>query len=396
MNITITAFIAMMLFIALLTCTPLLLISPLLIKFFATKSKKENFLFKFFETPAIIITSILFIFLNIYEKNIFHSFFYLLPYSLLMLLSLTLNKTTLSEYKRTVTLPWIIFMLVFSFQLNHFLKQKWETDYYIAVTEALQAGDKNKLNSLWGTCPEDHVLSTTFSQMSDDPTYPGASFEKIIECGFLDNNSYEIKSSFESALNINLLYILYKKMTPADRNLFSMDKNFIISRIDTLKQCGGRKECSQNKVEAIDFLRKRFPEWNQHITFSSADLHRAIMLANKISVKFIMEFVQPDNFSDKLGIAILNNDTRFIINNLKAKEDLSLSLGKKFNFEKNATLVLDYILENGSEEVIDYVINRLHADIDCFKHEMKIYRNKEISDEFRESLTKKVCKQPIH
>ncbi|WP_380179999.1 hypothetical protein [Kalamiella sp. sgz302252] len=392
MNFTLTTLIAFMLFIALLACTPLLLISPLLIRFFSTKSKKENFLFKFFETPAIVITSILFICLNVYEQNIFHVFLYLLPYSLLMLLSLALNKTTLSEDKRVVAFPWIIFVLIFLFQLDNFLKQKWEADYYIAVTEALQAGDKNKLNSLWGTCPEDDVLSTTFSRMSDDPTYPGASFEKIIECGFLDNNTYEIKGSFESALNINLLDILYKKMTPDDRNLFSMDENFIISRIDALKQCSGRKECSQNKVEAIDYLRKRFPEWNQHITFSRADLHRAIMLANKISVKFMLEFVQPDKFSDKLGIAILNNDTSFIIKNLKRKEDLLLSLGKKFNFEKDDTLVLDYILENGSEEVINYIINRLHADIDCDKHEIKIYHNQEISDEFKEKLTKKVCK----
>ena len=234
-----------------------------------------------------------------------------------------------------------------------------------------------------------------------DFDYPIVSFEKAIQCSEFKNDytsNYAVNYSFGNVTSINFLTFLYGKIDANKKKEIQRDKTIISARLDNLRQCTNDK-CSAKKIQMLDFLLKLDPKWQNDLTITQKDLHNAIMNSNKISISYFEKFVKSKNENDVIAREVVFGDNKNVISKIKDKNILLSIIGKEFGSFGDDLTLLKFIIRNGSEQMIDFIINDLNVDVVCYSSASTINYNRVVSSDYNYKYNKRfknrTCINPI-
>ncbi|NDO83082.1 hypothetical protein CJP72_20625 [Citrobacter sp. NCU1] len=399
--------IIIMMYIALAFIVPIAFIIPFLLRRKREENDNAGFISLIYLELPIGVTALLHtIYFHHYFDNVFDCVFNLIPYTLILwFVYFSRQKTPWSSTKILRT-GWCLFALTFILHTLCLLPTKNTADYDTAVNIALRKGDGAALDSLWKTCPEG-IDSLLFDMKfnyngNNDFDYPIASFEKVLQCSDYKNDytsNYAINDSFRDSTSINFLTLLYSRIDANKKKEIQSDKTIINNRLSNLRQCMRDDECSKIKIKMLNFLLKLEPKWQDDLTITLKDLHNAIMNSNKISISYFEKFVKPENENDVIAMAVVFGDNQSVISKIKDKKRLQSVIGKEYgDFGDDITLV-EFIIRNGTEPMIDFIINDLNVDVICYSSASTINYNSIVSSEYNYKYNKRfensTCTHPI-
>ncbi|TLI80777.1 hypothetical protein FEK48_15240 [Escherichia sp. E2593] len=386
---------------------PILFIVPFLLRWDKEKMDNTGFISLIYLELPIGTTALAYLFyFNKYFDSFFEYIFNLIPYTLILWYVCFLRKSIYCSPRKILFTGWRAFAIIFVLHTFYLFPMKNESDYDTAVNTALRQGDGTALDKLWKTCPEG-INSLLFNMKFNynrtyNFDYPITSFEKVIQCSeFKDDftSDYAVNYSFANVTSINFLKFLYSKIDDNKKKEIQNDKGIIDTRLIDLKRCLRDEKCSAQKIQMLDFLLKLVPKWQKHLFIKPVDLHNSILNSNKLSASYFSKFVQPENENDIIAMHVVLGDNQSVISKIKNKEYLPSVIGQEYgDFGENITLV-KFIIMNGTEDMIDFIINDLNVDVACYASASTINYNTIVSSDYNYKYNKrfqnKTCTNPI-
>lgn len=366
--------------------SPLMLLLPVFFRFTAHDNTGINTNITslvYFELPTLTLIALQLFWFYGYLDSPVLSLVSLTPYAIIFWIVLIMRIRRRASAARIIASGWCLFICVFYLHLSYLIPGKQVYDNQQAVKIALSEGDMLKVDSLWQHCPEN--IADIFDEMSHQPDYPAASFNKVIQCNLYQHTSreYVIQSSFERADNLNLLQVLYQSLSEDEKQQLNDTDSVVAYRLDSLKSFIYSKARSSREINSLDFLLKLFPSWKKHLTVSQAELHQALMLSNAPAVKFYLRYVQPQQENDILAAAVLTHDDDAVLARIKDRNISTVILGTRYNDGGDKITLPGYIIRNGSARLINFISNNQAINLACLGEKESIYLNHAVSAEFK-------------
>lgn len=388
MSFSAISIILALLCIAFIYLTPLLCLIPIFIRQKsddALHRKISKLSLYFLELPILILVIVNTLYFSLYDR----SFSFLddipkvVPYILIFWYIYYIRKEPKKPtLKKIMWEGWFFFLTLILIQDYFLFKDKAEIERNISENRALHSGDKKALDTLWKGCPEN--IDNLFFNISTDArfNYPETTYDKLLDCEKKSNNysrEYLTNLVFKGSPNTNLISSFYKDMTFEEREALKRDTSVIRDRIEELKRCGPNDKCSAQILTIINRILQLEPSWHDEININSDDLHNAIMYDNEVSIKYYLQFIAPVNIKDKIAMAVVFSDNEYVTTAIKNKKLLLSNYGEYYN---QSISMLKFIIMNGTEEMINFIIDNPDIDMSCYVSASTINSNSKVSSEF--------------
>lgn len=392
-------------YLALLFVIPVLFILPFILRARRVEGDNTELIsFIFIEIPIAIVAALHTLYFHEYFDHEYQFIFNLVPYTLILWFLYFMRNESHRNLRKILCIGWCSLIAVFSLHTWFLLPTKKMVDHDSAVNIALREGDGVALDVLWKTCPED-IDSLLFRMKfehynGNNFDYPITSFEKVIQCSKYKNDftsNYAINNSFASSTSINFLLFLYSKIDDNKKKEIQNDKTIINNRLDDLRQCSDDK-CSTIKIQMLDFLLKLVPEWQSELPITPVDLHNAIIDSNKTSISYFSKFVKTEDKNDIIAMDVVFGDNQAVISKIKDRTHLPTVIGREFGDSGDNITLVKFIIMNGTEEMIDFIINNLNYDVMCYASAPTINYNTVVSSDYNfkynQRFKNKTCADP--